>query len=215
MSTSICYISVVDLLLHSKRTMRGWKMLVRAGKAYLSSRIPCMDGSEGKCIADNGMEKFCGLAKLLHHSQQAVNANIQWLSVKVGPHAMESVAGILVGKYTRNNGKAWSRRDAFGFPPINQRKAYDIIDMMADRTTTRGSSSQGSWMVAERNPILPVWYWSEKTDRLLDNLQYKGCVIRWWHATTGEISKLVRNIQACMVDRQSAEDAVHNWRMAR
>jgi aryl-alcohol dehydrogenase-like predicted oxidoreductase len=81
--------------------------------------------------------------------------------------------GLLSGKFTRGgaNDKE-ARRSSFSFPPVNQEKAYDIVDVMAKVAARRGATVAQvalAWLL-DQPSVTSVIIGAKKTSQLKDNL---------------------------------------------
>jgi aryl-alcohol dehydrogenase-like predicted oxidoreductase len=80
----------------------------------------------------------------------------------------------MTGKFTRNKDIAGdSRRDTFDFPPINKRKAYDIIDYLKKIAKDHDVSVARvalAWLLTKQG-VTSIIIGAKKMDQLLDNIE--------------------------------------------
>jgi len=81
--------------------------------------------------------------------------------------------GLLSGKYGRGQqGEPGSRRVSFDFPPVNQERAYDCIDMMGPIAKARGVSVAQialAWLLHQPQ-VTSVIVGAKRPEQLADNL---------------------------------------------
>ncbi|MBW2962335.1 aldo/keto reductase [Mesonia aestuariivivens] len=81
--------------------------------------------------------------------------------------------GLLSGKYDRNNKKkSGGRRDNFDFPPVNQERAFNIIDVLRPMAKENGVSMAQlsiAWLLKQKN-VSTVIVGAKKPEQLEENL---------------------------------------------
>ena len=112
--------------------------------------------------------------------------------------------GFLSGKYTRG-GEAEGRRASFDFPPVDEDRAYDVIDVMREVAQTRGCTVAQvalAWLL--RQPaVSTVIIGAKRPDQLADNLGAVDVELTADDlARLGEASKLASEYPGWMLERQ-------------
>jgi aryl-alcohol dehydrogenase-like predicted oxidoreductase len=163
-----------------EETMRGLEDVVRSGKVrYIGcSNLAAWQVMKANGIADKyGWSKFVSTQNYysiagrdLEHEIVPMVEDQQMAILPWSPLA----GGFLSGKYTRNNKPADdSRRLSFDFPPVDQEKAYDIIDVMERIGAEHGVSVARialAWVLAKPG-VTSVIIGAKNTDQLLDNIK--------------------------------------------
>lgn len=163
-----------------EETMRGLEDVVRSGKVrYIGcSNLAAWQVMKANGIADKyGWSKFISTQNYysiagrdLEHEIVPMVEDQQMAILPWSPLA----GGFLSGKYTRDNKPADdSRRLSFDFPPVDQEKAYDIIDVMERIGAEHGVSVARialAWVLAKPG-VTSVIIGAKNTDQLLDNIK--------------------------------------------
>ena len=163
-----------------EETMRGLEDVVRSGKVrYIGcSNLAAWQVMKANGIAEkNGWTPFSStqnyysiagrdleneLVPMAHDQQMAI---LPWSPL---------AGGFLSGKYTRSNKPdGESRRLVFDFPPVDQEKAYDIIEAIEPIAQAHGVSVARialAWVLA-RPGVTSVIIGAKNTDQLIDNIK--------------------------------------------
>ena len=118
--------------------------------------------------------------------------------------------GFLSGKYTRNSKPDDdSRRLQFDFPPVNQERAYDIIDVMGRIAKTHEGASIAqvalAWLLRQL-AVTSVITGVKNTAQLLENMKATDLKLAAEELSELEkVSALVKEYPAWMVDMISAD----------
>ena len=115
--------------------------------------------------------------------------------------------GFLSGKYTRTNKPAdGSRRLNFDFPPVNQEKAYDIIEAMQPIAEAHGASVARialAWVLTKPG-VTSVIIGAKNTDQLLDNIQAADITLTAQERQQlDDVSATTKPYPQWMIERQS------------
>ncbi len=206
----------VDALTPLEETMRGLEDVVRSGKVrYIGcSNLPAWQVMKANGIAEkNGWTKFVSTQNYysiagrdLERELVPMTLDQQMAILPWSPLA----GGFLSGKVTRDNKPDDdSRRASFDFPPVNQEKAYDIIDVMARVANAHEGASVAqvalAWLLQQPG-VTSVIIGAKKTEQLLDNLKAAELKL-----TTDELAELDqvsandKEYPAWMVERQGGD----------
>ena len=117
--------------------------------------------------------------------------------------------GFLSGKYTRDNKpEGDSRRLGFDFPPVNQEKAYDIIEAMQPIAEAHGVSVARialAWVLAKAG-VTSVIIGAKNTDQLVDNIKAVDLSLTTEQLEQlDEISGTPKPYPQWMIQRQSSD----------
>ena len=162
-----------------EETMRGLEDVVRSGKVRY---IGCSNLAAWQVMKANGIAEKNGWSKFVSTQNYYAIAGRD-LENELVPMAQDQhmailpwsplAGGFLSGKYTRNNKpEDGSRRLNFDFPPINQERAYDIIDVMETIAEAHGTSVARialAWVLAKPG-VTSVIIGAKNTDQLMDNI---------------------------------------------
>jgi len=117
--------------------------------------------------------------------------------------------GLLSGKYksdgTSVNGDG--RRAAFDFPPVDQRRAFNVIDAMRPLAAARGVSVAQvaiAWLLHQK-AVTSVILGARRREQMLDNIAATDLVLSDGElATLDEVSALTPEYPGWMLERQAA-----------
>jgi aryl-alcohol dehydrogenase-like predicted oxidoreductase len=128
---------------------------------------------------------------------------------KVGLMVWSPLAGgLLSGKYDREGKSGEGRRKNFDFPPVNENKAFDIIDVLKPMAEAKGASVAQlslAWLLHQK-AVTTVIVGAKKTSQLTDNL--KSVAIKFTSEELkklDEVSKLNPEYPGWMLERQGAD----------
>ncbi|GAB3541367.1 aldo/keto reductase [Spirosoma fluminis] len=169
-----------DAITPLEETMRGLEDAVRSGKVRY---IGCSNLAAWQVMKANGIADKYGWSKFIS-TQNYYSIAGRDLENELVPMVQDQgmailpwsplAGGFLSGKYTRDNKPTDdSRRLAFDFPPVNQEKAYDIIDAMQTIAEAHGVSVARialAWVLAKPG-VTSVIIGAKNTDQLLDNIK--------------------------------------------
>ena len=162
-----------------EETMRGLEDVVRSGKVRY---IGCSNLAAWQVMKANGIAGKNGWTKFVS-TQNYYSIAGRDLENEIVPMVQDQQMGILPwsplaggflsGKYTRTNKpEDGSRRLNFDFPPINQERAYDIIDAMqsiADDHSVSVARIALAWVLAKPG-VTSVIIGAKNTHQLMDNI---------------------------------------------
>lgn len=163
-----------------EETMRGLEDVVRSGKVRY---IGCSNLAAWQVMKANGIADKYGWSKFIS-TQNYYSIAGRDLENEIVPMVLDQqmailpwsplAGGFLSGKYTRDNKpEGDSRRLGFDFPPVNQERAYDIIDAMKPIADAHGVSVARialAWVLAKPG-VTSVIIGAKNTDQLLDNIK--------------------------------------------
>ena len=186
----------LDPITPLEETMRGLEDVVRSGKVRY---IGCSNLAAWQVMKANGIAKKNGWTKFVS-TQNYYSIAGRDLENEIVPMVRDQQMGILPwsplaggflsGKYTRTNKPAdESRRLNFDFPPINQERAYDIIDAMEPIANDHGVSVARialAWLLA-KPAVTSVIIGAKNTHQLMDNINAVDLIL-----TTGQLAELDR-----------------------
>lgn len=173
-----------------EETMRGLEDVVRSGKVrYIGcSNLAAWQVMKANGIADkNGWTKFVSTQNYYSIAgrdlENEIVPMVQDQQMAILPWS-PLAGGFLSGKYTRNNKpEGDSRRLGFDFPPVDQERAYDIIEAMepiaeAHRGEGDAANRPGvsvarialAWVLAQPG-VTSVIIGAKNTDQLMDNIK--------------------------------------------
>jgi len=204
-----------DPLTPLDETMRGLEDVVRSGKVRY---IGCSNLAAWQVMKANGIAEKNGWTKFIS-TQNYYSIAGRDLENEIVPMVQDQqmailpwsplAGGFLSGKYTRNNKpEDGSRRLSFDFPPIDQERAYDIIDVMQSIAESHRVSVARialAWVLAQPG-VTSVIIGAKSIDQLTDNI--KAAELR---LTTeqlnqlNEVSALPKPYPQWMIDRQSGD----------
>lgn len=175
----------VDPITPLEETMRGLEDVVRSGKVRY---IGCSNLAAWQVMKANGIAEKNGWTKFVS-TQNYYSIAGRDLENEIVPMVQDQQMGILPwsplaggflsGKYTRTNkpdgdrGDGPSRRLVFDFPPVDQERAYDIIDVMETIAEEHGVSVARialAWVLAKPG-VTSVIIGAKNTDQLMDNIR--------------------------------------------
>ena len=163
-----------------EETMRGLEDVVRSGKVRY---IGCSNLAAWQVMKANGIADKHGWTKFVS-TQNYYSIAGRDLENEIVPMVQDQqmailpwsplAGGFLSGKYTRDNKpEDGSRRLNFDFPPVNQEKAYDIIEAMEPVAEAHGVSVARialAWVLAKAG-VTSVIIGAKNTDQLVDNIK--------------------------------------------
>ncbi|GAB4055365.1 aldo/keto reductase [Spirosoma litoris] len=163
-----------------EETMRGLEDVVRSGKVRY---IGCSNLAAWQVMKANGIAEKNGWTKFVS-TQNYYSIAGRDLENEIVPMVQDQqmailpwsplAGGFLSGKYTRENKpEGDSRRLAFDFPPVNQERAYDIIEVMQTIAEAHGVSVARialAWVLAKPG-VTSVIIGAKNTDQLADNIK--------------------------------------------
>ena len=169
-----------DSITPLEETMRGLEDVVRSGKVrYLGcSNLAAWQVMKANGIAEkNGWTKFVSTQNYYSIAgrdlENEIVPMVQDQQMAILPWS-PLAGGFLSGKYTRTNKpEDGSRRLNFDFPPVNQERAYDIIDAMQPIADDHGVSIARialAWVLA-KPALTSVIIGAKNTDQLMDNIK--------------------------------------------
>ncbi|MBD2757541.1 aldo/keto reductase [Spirosoma validum] len=198
-----------------EETMRGLEDVVRSGKVRY---IGCSNLAAWQIMKANGIAEKNGWTKFIS-TQNYYSIAGRDLENEIVPMVQDQqmailpwsplAGGFLSGKYTRDNKPADdSRRMNFDFPPVNQERAYDIIEAMqpiADAHSVSVARIALAWVLAKPG-ITSVIIGAKNTEQLLDNISAADLSL-----TTDQLKKLdevsatAKPYPQWMIERQSGD----------
>ncbi len=163
-----------------EETMRGLEDVVRSGKVRY---IGCSNLAAWQVVKANGIAEKHGWTKFVS-TQNYYSIAGRDLENEIVPMVKDQQMGILPwsplaggflsGKYTRTNKpEDGSRRLSFDFPPVDQERAYDIIDAMelvAKDHNVSVARIALAWVLAQP-AVTSVIIGAKNTDQLMDNIK--------------------------------------------
>ncbi|HKJ43044.1 MAG TPA: aldo/keto reductase [Sunxiuqinia sp.] len=175
----LLYIHGVDPITPLEETMRGLEDVVRSGKVrYIGiSNHPAWKVMKANAIAEkNGWTKFVAGQFYYSLASRDIERELIPMAQSEGLGVMPwspLAGGFLSGKYTRDNEQAGdSRRDSFDFPPVNKKKAYDIIDVqlqIAKEHNVSAAQVALAWML-KKPGVTSIIIGAKKMQQLKDNI---------------------------------------------
>jgi aryl-alcohol dehydrogenase-like predicted oxidoreductase len=208
----LLYIHGIDKLTPLEETMRGLEAVVSSGKVrYLGiSNHPAWMVMKANGIADKmGWTKFCASQNYYSIASRDIEREIVPMlkSENIALMPWSPLAGgFLSGKFTREKEIAGnSRRDTFDFPPINKKKAFDIIDVMnvvGKRHNISVARVALAWMLTKPY-VTSIIIGAKNTDQLTDNIEAtKFQLTEEDLQQLEQISALTPEYPAWMIERQ-------------
>jgi len=162
-----------------EETMRGLEDVVRSGKVRY---IGCSNLAAWQVMKANGIAEKYGWTKFIS-TQNYYSIAGRDLENEIVPMVQDQqmailpwsplAGGFLSGKYTRDNKpEGDSRRLGFDFPPVDQERAYDIIEVMQEIGAAHGVSVARialAWVLAKPG-VTSVIIGAKNTEQLNDNI---------------------------------------------
>lgn len=198
-----------------EETMRGLEDVVRSGKVrYLG----CSNLAAWQVMKANGIAEKNGWTKFVS-TQNYYSIAGRDLENEIVPMVQDQQMGILPwsplaggflsGKYTRTNKpEDGSRRLNFDFPPVNQERAYDIIDAMgsiADDHRVSVARIALAWVLA-KPAVTSVIIGAKNTDQLIDNIKAADLSLTSEQlAELDRVSATPRPYPQWMIERQGGD----------
>ena len=205
----------VDPITPLEETMRGLEDVVRMGKVRY---IGCSNLAAWQVMKANGIAEKNGWTKFVS-TQNYYSIAGRDLENELVPMVQDQqmaillwsplAGGFLSGKYTRSNKPGGdSRRLGFDFPPVNQEKAYDIIDAMqpiAEAHNVSVARIALAWVLAKLG-VTSVIIGAKNTDQLLDNIKAADLNLTTEQlAQLDEVSATTKPYPQWMIQRQSGD----------
>ena len=202
-----------DPLTPLEETMRGLEDVVRSGKVRY---IGCSNLAAWQVMKANGIAEKNGWTKFVS-TQNYYSIAGRDLENEIVPMVQDQqmailpwsplAGGFLSGKYTRTNKPADdSRRLSFDFPPVNQEKAYDIIEAIQPIAEAHGVSVARialAWVLSKPG-VTSVIIGAKNTNQLLDNIQAADVTLTVEEREQlDEISATAKPYPQWMIQRQS------------
>ncbi|QKZ12315.1 aldo/keto reductase [Spirosoma sp. KUDC1026] len=204
-----------DPLTPLEETMRGLEDVVRSGKVRY---IGCSNLAAWQVMKANGIAEKNGWTKFVS-TQNYYSVAGRDLENEIVPMVQDQqmailpwsplAGGFLSGKYTRNNKpEDGSRRLSFDFPPVDQERAYDIIDVMQSIAEAHGVSVARialAWVLAQPG-VTSVIIGAKSTDQLTDNIKAAELSLTTEQLDQlNEVSSRPKPYPQWMIDRQSGD----------
>ena len=198
-----------------EETMRGLEDVVRSGKVrYIGcSNLAAWQVMKANGIADkNGWTKFVSTQNYYSIAgrdlENEIVPMVQDQHMAILPWS-PLAGGFLSGKYTRDNKPDGdSRRLGFDFPPVDQERAYDIIEVMQRIGNDHGVSAARialAWVLAKPG-VTSVITGAKNTDQLLDNLKAADLSLTTEQLDElDEVSARPKPYPQWMIQRQSSD----------
>ena len=198
-----------------EETMRGLEDVVRSGKVRY---VGCSNLAAWQVMKANGIAEKNGWTKFVS-TQNYYSIAGRDLENEIVPMVQDQhmailpwsplAGGFLSGKYTRNNKPSdGSRRLNFDFPPVNQDKAYDIIDVMESVAQEQGVSVARialAWVLAKPG-VTSVIIGAKNTDQLMDNINAVDINLTEEQLKKlDEVSATTKPYPQWMIERQSGD----------
>ena len=204
-----------DPLTPLEETMRGLEDAVRSGKVRY---IGCSNLAAWQVMKANGIAEKNGWTKFVSTQNYYAIAGRD-LENELVPMAQDQqmailpwsplAGGFLSGKYTRHNQpEDGSRRLSFDFPPVDQERAYDIIEVMQQIGDDHGVSVARialAWVLAKPG-VTSVIIGAKNTDQLMDNIRATDLSLTNEQLTQlDEISATPKPYPQWMIERQGRD----------
>lgn len=172
-----------DPLTPLEETMRALADLVQAGKVrYLGvSNYAARQIMRANAIADQGgWPRFVSLQAYYSLVGRDLEHELVDLCQEEGLGILTwspLAGGFLTGKYRRGeDGPEGARRSSFDFPPIDEERAYDVVEALDGMAESKGASIPQlalAWLL-QRRGVTSVIIGTKKPDQLEDNLGAVG-----------------------------------------
>jgi len=204
-----------DSMTPLEETMRGLEDVVRLGKVRY---IGCSNLAAWQVVKANGIAEKNGWTKFVS-TQNYYSIAGRDLENEIVPMVQDQQMGILPwsplaggflsGKYTRTNKpEDGSRRLSFDFPPVDQERAYDIIDAMelvAKDHNVSVARIALAWVLAQP-AVTSVIIGAKNTDQLMDNIKAADLSLTSEQlATLDQASSRPKPYPQWMIERQGRD----------
>lgn len=198
-----------------EETMRGLEDVVRSGKVRY---IGCSNLAAWQVMKANGIADKYGWSKFVS-TQNYYSIAGRDLENEIVPMTQDQnmailpwsplAGGFLSGKYTRTNKPDdGSRRLNFDFPPVEQERAYDIIEVMERIGADHGVSVARialAWVLS-KPAVTSVIIGAKTTDQLLDNIKAADLSLTSEQLEQlDEVSMMPKPYPQWMIERQSRD----------
>ena len=204
-----------DSMTPLEETMRGLEDVVRLGKVRY---IGCSNLAAWQVVKANGIAEKNGWTKFVS-TQNYYSIAGRDLENEIVPMVQDQQMGILPwsplaggflsGNYTRTNKpEDGSRRLSFDFPPVDQERAYDIIDAMelvAKDHNVSVARIALAWVLAQP-AVTSVIIGAKNTDQLMDNIKAADLSLTSEQlATLDQASSRPKPYPQWMIERQGRD----------
>ena len=204
-----------DSMTPLEETMRGLEDVVRLGKVRY---IGCSNLAAWQVVKANGIAEKNGWTKFVS-TQNYYSIAGRDLENEIVPMVQDQQMGILPwsplaggflsGKYTpTNKPEDGSRRLSFDFPPVDQERAYDIIDAMelvAKDHNVSVARIALAWVLAQP-AVTSVIIGAKNTDQLMDNIKAADLSLTSEQlATLDQASSRPKPYPQWMIERQGRD----------
>jgi len=168
-----------DALTPIEETLSALDDLVRSGKVrYIgASNLPAWLFSQALAFSKyNQTEKFASLQAYYTIAGRDIEREIIPLlkNQKVGLMVWSPLAGgLLSGKYRRNEHFNEGRRKSVDYPPVNLKRAFDILDVLHPMADAKGVSVAQlslAWLLHQPT-VTSIIVGAKNTEQLKDNLK--------------------------------------------
>lgn len=203
-----------DLVTPMEETLRALDDLVRQGKVrYLgcSNWAPRHLAKSLALASAKGIERFATLQAYYALAGRDLEHELQPLCVEEGVGILPwspLAGGFLSGKYRRNQKTpADARRANFDFPPVDQERGYDAIELMSGMSAEKGATVAQialAWLLAQP-AVTSVIIGASKMEQLNDNLKATAVAL-----SPAELSALAKTTEPTklyprwMIERQNS-----------
>ena len=209
----LLYIHGLDPVTSLEETMRGLEEVVQSGKVrYLGiSNHPAWMVIKANAVAASmGWNKFVALQNYYTIAGRDIEREIVPMALSENLSIMPwspLAGGFLSGKFSRKTLKAGnSRRDEFDFPPVNKEKAYDIIDVMQEISSSHNVSVARvalAWLLRKKG-VTSIIIGAKKEEQLRENIASTSLLLTADEMSRlDSISELSKEYPGWMVERQA------------
>jgi aryl-alcohol dehydrogenase-like predicted oxidoreductase len=171
---------IVDALTPLEETLRAMEDLVRSGKVrYIGCcNYPAWQIMKALAIADaHGWSRYVSVQAHYSLAERGLEREIVPLLRDQGLGLLvwsPLSGGLLSGKFAREgNGPQGARRSNFDFPPVDEERAFRVIDLMRSMAASRQVSVAQialAWLL-HQDVVTSVILGARRLDQLEDNLQ--------------------------------------------
>ena len=209
----LLYIHGLDPVTSLEETMRGLEEVVQSGKVrYLGiSNHPAWMVIKANAVAASmGWNKFVALQNYYTIAGRDIEREIVPMALSENLSIMPwspLAGGFLSGKFSRKTLKAGnSRRDEFDFPPVNKEKAYNIIDVMQEISSSHNVSVARvalAWLLRKKG-VTSIIIGAKKEEQLRENIASTSLLLTADEMSRlDSISELSKEYPGWMVERQA------------
>jgi aryl-alcohol dehydrogenase-like predicted oxidoreductase len=171
---------IVDALTPLEETLRTMEDLVRSGKVRYAGccNYPAWQIMKALAIADaHGWSRYVSVQAHYSLAERGLEREIVPLLRDQGLGLLvwsPLSGGLLSGKFAREgNGPQGARRSNFDFPPVDEERAFRVIDLMRSMAASRQVSVAQialAWLL-HQDVVTSVILGARRLDQLEDNLQ--------------------------------------------